>query len=222
VEDVRRIGGPDDEMTSWQLSVLEASEEDDCLDIGCGCGRLTFPVAASCNSVMAIDGSARMIEALRTDVQNLGCTNISVSNTLFQDFSPSKHYDIAFASFSMFMRDMSVQLEKMDAIAERAVIFASDDLRIPERVQKALFGRMITFHSDVDMIHGMAYELGFEPIVVYRTFERKHIDCSETEIAKRLATMCDLEPDNERLLDCIRSGLFDESERHVGAIVWES
>ncbi len=221
VDDVRRIGGPDDEMTAWQLSILGVSEEDDCLDIGCGSGRLTIPVASYCNSVTAIDGSARMIEALRADAEKLGCANISTENISFQDFSPSERYNLAFASFSMFMRDMSVQLERMSAISDRVVVFASDDLRIPERVQMALFGRMVTCHSDVDMIHGMAHELGHRPMIVYRTFEREHVDGSEKEIARRLAPMYDMAPDDERLLDCIRNGLFDEGKRRVGAIVWK-
>ncbi len=77
-------GAPDTE-TFWrggeqlvdeilELLELELGSSDELVEIGCGIGRLTRPLAARCRSVRALDVSPRMLELARA--HNPGLANV--------------------------------------------------------------------------------------------------------------------------------------------------
>jgi len=211
------------EMTQWQLSVLVPSENDFCIDIGCGCGRLSIPVAKMCKGVVALDGSGPMLDELSARAARDGISNLTVARSHWQEYEPARHFDLAFASFSMFMRDMRDQLLRMLECSDRCVVFASADLRIPESAQAAVLGETVTCYSDAEMIFGIAGDAGLEPELVIESFERE-IPSDPEKTIRRLAAMFGTGPDDERLRGYVLSGRYAEdlSKAHAGAISWKN
>lgn len=211
------------DMTQWQLSVLDPSENDNCIDIGCGCGRLSIPVAKMCKGIVALDGSGPMLDELSARAARDGISNLEIARSQWQEYEPAMRFDLAFASFSMFMRDMRRQLLRMSECSDRCVVFASADLRIPEPAQWAVLGRTVTRYSDAEMIFGIAGQAGLEPELVIESFDREAPADPEKAI-QRMAPMFGVSPDDEKLREYVLSGRCAEdlSEVHAGAISWKS
>ena len=65
------------------------------LDFGCGVGRLTIPLARSCDEVTGVDISATMLDEARRNCETLGVRNVSlVTSAAF--FSPVSADDAPF------------------------------------------------------------------------------------------------------------------------------
>ena len=152
-----------------------------------------------------------------------GISNLRIARCRWQEYEPEMHFSLAFASFSMFMRDMLYQLQRMSECSDRCVIFASADLRIPESAQLAVLGETVTHHSDAEMIFGIAEEAGLEPELVIKSFKREVPDDPE-KTARRLASMFGIDSEDADLRKYIISGQYarDLSEVHAGAISWKN
>jgi len=211
------------EMTEWQLSLISARRADSCLDIGCGTGRLAIPLARTCRKVTAIDGSQPMLDALRAEADNRGISNIDIVRSTWQVFVPDSCYDIAFASFSIFMEDIRKHLHRMADCSERGVVFASNDLRMPAAAQMAIFNNMVSKHTDIEMIRNICEELGLEPEFETMAFKRPVPDETEEQTAARLAELFNIDADDPDLLRYIRSDYRRECRDvvHVGAVIWK-
>ncbi len=211
------------EMTEWQLSVISADDDDVCLDIGCGTGRLAIPLSRKCRRVTALDGSQSMLDSLMHEAVDQSIDNIDPIHSSWQNFNPAFEYDVAYASFSIFMKDVRRQLERMTACSERTAVFASDDLRIPVSAQKTIFGCIRTQYTDAQMIYNICKEMGLEPKLEIRRFPRPWIEETEEQTASRLSVMYDVDKDDPKLLRYIRSDYRRENEEgiHVGAVTWK-
>ncbi len=210
-------------MTQWQLSVLAPSGDDTCIDIGCGCGRLSIPVARMCRSVVALDGSGPMLDELSARAAREGVSNLKVVRSHWQEYEAEGRFDLAFASFSMFMRDMRHQILRISKCSDRCTVFASADLRIPESAQKAVLGETVTRYTDAEMIFGIAADAGLEPVLAIESFERG-IPSDPEETIRKLAAMFGVGTDDEKLRGYVLSGRYaqDLSEAHAGAISWRN
>ncbi|MBR4685571.1 MAG: class I SAM-dependent methyltransferase [Candidatus Methanomethylophilaceae archaeon] len=193
------------EMTDWQLSLISAGKDDTCLDIGCGTGRLAIPLAKTCRKVTAIDGSQPMLDALRAETEVCGVSNIDIVHSTWQAFTPDSDYDIAFASFSIFMENVRKHLQRMADCSERGVVFASDDLRMSAAAQLAVFNSIVSTHTDIEMIRNVCVDLGLEPDFETRTFKRQIPEETEEQAASRLAEIFNIDADDPNLLRYIRS-----------------
>lgn len=91
------------------------------LDIGCGPGALTIPLAKRVKEVIAIDFSAQMLEELKAYAAREGVTNIKTYHIGWDDdWSHLPQIDIAVASRSMEVSDVEAALTKMSAHASKA------------------------------------------------------------------------------------------------------
>ena len=72
------------------------------IDIGCGTGAWTLHLAKVAKSILALDGSIKMLEVLENDAKNLNITNIKTLHSTFKDFyiNSNQKFEIAFASMS--------------------------------------------------------------------------------------------------------------------------
>lgn len=61
--------------TEMELELLPLSKDDIVLDIGCGPGRMTVPLARRVKEVYAVDFSASMIDICKRNCENAGITN---------------------------------------------------------------------------------------------------------------------------------------------------
>jgi len=211
------------EMLDWQLSILDCDGDWKCLDIGCGCGRLSIPLSKQCRSVTCLDPSEKMLSCLRHEAETMGATNIEVVNSYWQDYRPTSCYDMSFASFSVFMHELPKQLMRMSEISDRVVIFASDELRVPLEVQRGLFGKEVTKHTDVEMIEGVAEQCGLNPVTVRRSFERATRVRSVEETAEALGPMFDMDASDPKLISYIAEHDLTKTDgmKRIGAVMWE-
>jgi ubiquinone/menaquinone biosynthesis C-methylase UbiE len=91
------------------------------LDIGCGPGTLAIPLAKKVKHVIAIDFSRNMLDELEAYAAREGVSNITTYHIGWEDdWSVLGAVDIAVASRSMEVTDMSHTLEKMNRIAKKA------------------------------------------------------------------------------------------------------
>lgn len=98
---------------------------EDChslLDVGCGNGALSLPLAAHLRHIVALDYSTGMLAALRNEAQAAGIDNIStVLRAWEDDWQDIPECDIVVASRSTQVDDMAAALAKLHAKARRRV-----------------------------------------------------------------------------------------------------
>ncbi|QLH74546.1 MAG: hypothetical protein HPY73_03200 [Methanomassiliicoccales archaeon] len=137
------------------------------IEIGPGRGRLTIPLAKRCELLTAVEPSATMRSRLMTDCARQGINNIHLLAKRWEDIIVGEDlvpHELVLASYSMFMSDLSEQLKKMDEASLRSVyIFVPAEQRIPEDVQRAIYGRNVTTGlSEHTILFNALYELGIE------------------------------------------------------------
>lgn len=106
------------EFTLNQIDCLDIGPEDTVLDIGCGPGRITVPVAKRAGSVTSLDASPRMLEYCRKNAEAEGLGNVTTMLADWEDqesFNEIGMHDIVIASRSIALHD----IEKMTSFARR-------------------------------------------------------------------------------------------------------
>ncbi len=103
------------------ISRMELFGDEVVLDVGCGPGALSIPLAKRVREVIAIDFSAQMLEELRAYAAREGITNIQTYHIGWEDdWSALPRADIVVASRSMEVSDMEAALSKMSTHAAKA------------------------------------------------------------------------------------------------------
>lgn len=149
------------------LSHLPLTQEMTVLDVGCGPGTLSLPVARSVHAVTAMDFSQSMLEIVDTEAQSMNISNITTINCAWEDDWTSKginHHDLAIASRSLSVDDLSLAITKLDAFATKYVFIA--DRISPTPFDPEVFlavGR--PFNSGPDYIYtlNILYSMGIYP-----------------------------------------------------------
>ena len=72
----RQMAAMEAESTEHMLSLLPVTKADTVLDVGCGPGRITVPMARRAASVTAIDAAEKMLAHCRANVAAAGLTNV--------------------------------------------------------------------------------------------------------------------------------------------------
>jgi precorrin-6B methylase 2 len=149
------------------LEHLKLDSENTVLDVGCGPGTLALPIARQVKSVTALDYSAGMLEELKSQAGLQNIDNISLLECSWEDdweaHGITKH-DIAIASRSMNIDNLSEGIVKLDAHARRQVIIV--DRIAPSPFDPDAFSAIgRDFSSGPDYIYtlNMLYELGIHP-----------------------------------------------------------
>jgi 16S rRNA G527 N7-methylase RsmG len=88
------------------------------LDIGCGPGNYSLPLAKTCRHVTALDSSVEMCRRLEQNCQALGTDNIKVLHRLWEEMDIAREgmagkYDLVLASMTTAVSD-SKTLDKMN------------------------------------------------------------------------------------------------------------
>ncbi|MDF2873520.1 MAG: rumA: rRNA (uracil-5-)-methyltransferase RumA [Sporomusa sp.] len=174
------------EFTKKQVGQMLLSAEDSVIDIGCGPGRLSVPVAQKVKSVTALDVSEEMLAKCMENARSEGVHNITPmrSNWLAKDAVENVgKYDIAIASRSVGFSD----LVKINQIARKYVYILgwanAPSLREiqldflegigQEKMPHDPAARMFGYN----MMFNMVYDMGANPniVVVDDGFERDYV-----------------------------------------------
>jgi SAM-dependent methyltransferase len=114
-----RLDG-DNDYTSDLLSRMRLSPECSVLDIGCGAGAVTIPLAQRVGKVTALDFSPMALEVLKEKAAATGLNNITAHNQDFSALHVGKNlniHDVVLASRSLPMGSLKESLLKMNAAA---------------------------------------------------------------------------------------------------------
>jgi precorrin-6B methylase 2 len=159
-----REGLDKDDYISKMLDRIEVRPEWSVLDIGCGPGTLTIPLAKKANSVTALDISAEMLKFLKINAGKNGLNNISYLETSWQDAFAGKKlagHDVIVASRSLMSGDMKEAISTINAIARQAAYITFPVIHLPLdfEVYKAI-GRGGKKHTPYIYLYNMLYQMG--------------------------------------------------------------
>lgn len=108
-------------FTLNQLNCFDTSPEDTVLDIGCGPGRITVPMAKRAKSVTALDASPKMLEYCRQNAEAAGLTNVTTKLMDWEDADAAaavEKHDIVIASRSVGMGD----IKRLSSLARKYAV----------------------------------------------------------------------------------------------------
>lgn len=151
------------------ISRMNLTDDEVILDIGCGPGALSIPLAKKVKEVIAIDFSAQMLAELEAYAAREGVTNIKTYHIGWEDdWSVLPPVDIVIASRSMEVVDMAQALIKMSAAASRACYLTYKvggsfvDMNILDYI-----GKKIKTKPDYWYIPIILYSQGYLPRIDY-------------------------------------------------------
>lgn len=103
------------------ISRMKLHGDETVLDIGCGPGALSVPLAKKTKHVIAVDFSRKMLDEVEAYAAREGITNITTYHLGWEDdWSVLPPVDVAVASRSMEVADLDAALSKMSAHAAKA------------------------------------------------------------------------------------------------------
>lgn len=159
------------------ISRMKLSGDEVILDIGCGPGALSIPLAKKVKEVIAIDFSAQMLAELEAYAAREGVTNIRTFHIGWDDdWSLLPPVDVAVASRSMEVSDAAVALAKMSSCARRACYLTYKvggsfvDMEILNYI-----GKTIITKPDYWYLPILLYQNGYLPRIDYITTGRGSI-----------------------------------------------
>ncbi len=156
--------GDKDDYVSMMLDRIEVRPGWTVLDIGCGPGQLTVPLAEKARSVTALDISPEMLKRLRSHAEGPGLTNIHYVNSSWQDaFTGSQlgSHDVVVASRSLGSGDMRQALSGISAVARKAVYLTFPIIHLPfDWEAYRAIGRGNRRHAPYIYIYNMLYQMG--------------------------------------------------------------
>jgi SAM-dependent methyltransferase len=183
------------------------------LDVGCGPGTLSLPLAREVRRVTALDFSAAMLEELRQRAEAMGVENLTAIQAAWEDDWEALHispHDVAIASRSLAVDDLAGALTKLDCWATRAV-FVTDRVGAgpfdPDLF--AAIGRPFTPGPDYIYTVNLLYTMGIHAHVDFITLSSTRRYASPEEAVQSHAWMVDdLSPaETERLAEYVERRL---------------
>jgi predicted TPR repeat methyltransferase len=224
-----------DSYVSKMLERIEVNPEWNVLDIGCGPGALTIPLAKTVRSITALDISSRMLDQLRTNSLANDLNNILYVNASWQD--AFKHniimqHDVTVASRSLMTIDIEEALTYIIAATRHAVYLTFPIVHLPfdYEVYNAI-GSDGEKHPSYIYVYDMLYQMGIEANVEILNSKIKvqfsNIEEAEEQLKLRLAPLAF--PEMERLKDYLiktygkdSSGFSHEGYSRFALIWWKN
>ena len=165
------------------ISRMNITEDDVILDIGCGPGALSIPLAKKAKKVIAIDFSPQMLAELEAYAAREGVTNIqTVLLGWDDDWSTLPIVDIVVASRSMEVNDAAIALAKMSSQARKGCYLTYKvggsfvDMNILDYI-----GKKIITKPDYWYLPILLYQQGHLPTIDYITTGRGSIRSANSE-----------------------------------------
>jgi SAM-dependent methyltransferase len=146
------------------LARIEVKPEWSVLDIGCGPGTLTIPLAKKVKSITALDISSEMLKFLKINADKSGLNNINYLVSSWQDALAGDkigEHDVVVASRSLMSGDMKSAIYKINSITRQAAYITFPVIHLPLdfEVYKAI-GREDKKHAPYIYIYNMLYQMG--------------------------------------------------------------
>lgn len=195
-----------DDYPEKLLNRIELDSNDSVLDIGCGNGVITIPLAQKAIKVTAMDISSKMLEILKKNAKDSGLNNINTCNRRIEDVTEEdvdKH-DVVVASRSLNgVSDIGKELEKINNIAKKSVyltLWGADNRRF-EREMAQLLGRESHRHPDYIYVYNILHDLGiYANVEMLESNTRNYYSNVEEALDRLRWRIGDLNKDEESIL----------------------
>jgi SAM-dependent methyltransferase len=156
--------GDRDEYVDPFVEIVDPQPEWSVLDVGCGPGTLSCPLAKVVRHVTAIDFSPVMIEILKARSEREGISNIVSQVASWEDDWHAlgiMRHDVAIASRSLDAEDPQAFLSKLMSFATQRVYisFAVGSGPFDHRILEAV-GRETQANPDYIYIYNLLYQMG--------------------------------------------------------------
>ena len=223
------------DIAEKQAEEFKLKRTDVVLDIGCGTGRLTLPIAERANFVYAIDISKEMLEIAKREAKKASLKNIEFINGNFETFNTEKigKVDVSISYNSLGVYDIKNVLEKINDMTKKEVfifIFASKGEWLDEPIAEIIYGKRINnIPSSAEIIYNLLKEMGIKPDFTVKhnvwKSEYESINSAVEDIMKSYKIESTLKCDIKRLAvqnSAYRAGKYILSRyRNVAEIHWK-
>ena len=143
-----------DEYQENLFSKMRISKDDTILDLGCGEGSITIPLAIKAKNVTAIDSSSKMLEILNKKVKNKNIKNIEIIKEDLEEVTLEligKH-DIVLLSRSINgIYNIKETLANVNSIAKKYVyitLFGPNNLKFQKDFYQSINKEITEFRLD--------------------------------------------------------------------------
>lgn len=156
-----------DDYPAEMVNLVKVEEGNTVLDIGCGNGTITIPMAKKAKSVTALDLSPQMIDILQENVEAEKLSNIKYINSCIEQLSANElgPHDVVVASRSMNgIRNIKPELEKINQIAQKRVyltLWGTGGREFEGEIAE-LLGRKTNQHPEYTIVLKILDELGID------------------------------------------------------------
>ncbi len=165
------------------LEILDYSECNTVLDVGCGPGTFALKLATKLQKVYALDYSSKMLECLKHNCYEKSISNIELIHKSWEDdWSDIEPCDIVIASRSMEVMNIKEALEKLHNKAKKRVYitfkvggsFVYDE--ILNQIEREVFAR-----PDYIYIVNILYNMGIYAKVQFLPSEDSRFSSSNSD-----------------------------------------
>lgn len=196
-------------------------EGDTVLDIGCGTGLFSIPIAGIAARVVCMDGSGGMLGRLEEQCREQGVSNIETVGSSWEDYDTDEGFDLVFSSLCPALNDPDSILRMASYskcnCAYISSAFHEDRMEIDAWRR---FGRDISFKGlDTRFPHGFLELNGMEPELEFFSSTSEH-SCTVDEARSMLASrMGKYVPVTDEVREAISEAV---NERATDGIIVES
>jgi SAM-dependent methyltransferase len=167
------------------IALMRIQPDWSVLDMGCGGGTLSLPLAPMVRSITAVDFSSNMLDIVRRRCKAKGIDNVKTVNCSWEDDWDDAGigvHDIAIASRSLIGDDFDVLINKLSKAARRAVYISTMVGSGP--FDKPLFestGRTFNMGEDYIFYYDLLYEMGIQANVAFCREDHRNVWASHEE-----------------------------------------
>jgi len=200
-----------DDRVKITITGLDITKNNRVLDIGAGPGTLTIPLALQVKEITAIEPGEGMIAVLNERTRSEGITNVTSIQKRWEDIDPASdldgQYDVVIASLSLTMQDISLALQKMNAVSRDSVyLFWFVDMPFWERMYadlwKPLHGSEYYSGPKADCLFGVLYQMGIYANVEMLPLKKEYRFASRDEMTAFFRLRFNVsKPEQEKVLD---------------------
>jgi ubiquinone/menaquinone biosynthesis C-methylase UbiE len=154
-----------DDYPQMVVEKINTNPEYTVLDIGCGNGAVTIPIAKKVKSVTAMDLSSEMIGFLMKNAGKEGLSNINCIHSTWEkaEIDTLGEFDVVIASRSLGgVLDIKKELNKIDEVAKKYVYITmwGAKARGFEKNVNEVIGRQFRKHPDYMYVVNILYQMG--------------------------------------------------------------
>jgi len=193
-----------DEYTRLILRRLRVGGGQSVLDVGCGVGNLTLPLAQRARTVTALDVSEPMLAYLRKNAAEAGLKNIEIKQLDWLEAgigSDVPVHDIVVCSCAVVTPEAQSMLVKLNEAAGR-IVYLSWEIAHPfhAAVYRAL-GRPYRSYPNYIYLYNLLYQLGIAAEVsVVKSRRQIQFESPQAALAHWRARLRNLSPQEEKNL----------------------